>query len=325
MFGGQNVGVTDTPWAVPEEEPAVGDAAPAVVAHTAQSAPASAPSAAVGRLVPHLAVFERPVTVADVLDGAFQVIKFRPRTVVAVAALFVVPVGLLVAIADIGVLGGDVVSTLTDPETYEENSTAGDSDLGLTVFSTLVSSFLVTLIAAPLARLVEAWYVGRDPSPADLISGLGWSWGAIIVGFVVVHVIEGVATVFFLLPGLVAMTCLLVVAPAIAVERLGPFRAVRRSFDLVRRRFWSTLWVALLAGLVANTLSVLLPLLPLAIAALFGFGGEQYVAAAGTVASSLLTLPFVAGAAVITYFDLRVRTEGLDIDLAIGEQFDTAR
>lgn len=323
-MGGQNVMVTESGWALPEAAPPPGESGPGLDA--AALAPMPGSNGAAGRTaappVPVLPVFERPLTVADVLDGAFQVIKARPRHIVTIAALFVVPVGLLVAFADVGVLGGDVVSTLTDPETYEENSTAAEGDFGITVISTLVSSALITLMAAPIARLVEAWYLRRDPSVAEVVRGLGWGWLSIAVGYLLVHVVEAVGTVLLLLPGLVAMVLLLVTAPVIAVERIGPLAGMRRSFQLTRRRFWSTLWIALLAALVANTLGFLLPLVPLAVTGLFGFGGEQYVVAAGTIASSLLTLPFVAAAAVMTYFDLRVRTEGLDLQMALHDHFE---
>ena len=76
---------------------------------------------------------------------------------------------------------------------------------------------------------------------------------------------------------------------------------------------------------MANTLGSLLPLVPLTVTALVGFGGDQYVVAVGTVATSLLTLPFVAAAAVLTYFDLRVRTEGLDLTLAVSDHFPGPR
>jgi hypothetical protein len=39
------------------------------------------------------------------------------------------------------------------------------------------------------------------------------------------------------------------------------------------------------------------------------------------VVSQLLTLPFVAAVTVLIYIDLRVRTEGLDLELRAGEAF----
>lgn len=306
--------MTESGWALPEAAP-VDQVDRAIPSVDGMAAPV------VERPIPRLAVFDRPLTLADVLDGAFAVIKERPRAVITIAAAFVIPLGIVVAVADIGVLGGDTLATLTDPDTYEEGNAGADSDIGLTLLSTIVSSALVTAMAAPIARLVEAWYQGRDPAAWTVIRSLGWGWVSIAIGFVLVHVIEAVATAVLVLPGIVAMALLSVTAPAIAVERIGPMAGIRRSMRLVRPRFWATLWVVLLVGLVSGTLGFVLPLLPVAITSLVGFGGEQYVIAAGTVAASLVTLPFVAAAAVLLYFDLRVRTEGLDIQLALTESF----
>ena len=271
--------------------------------------------------VPALAVFSRPLTISDVLDGGFEVIKARPRTVLTIAALFVVPLSLIIAAYDPGIFGGDALTSLTDPDTYEEGAESSDGNLGLTILSTLVTSLLVTAMAAPIARLVEAWYMGRDLTATAACRSVGKGWFAVAVGFVAVHLIEAVGTVLLVLPGIIAMTFLMVTAPAIAVERVGPFRALRRSFQLVRPRFWSVLWTALLVGLIAGALNLLLPLLPLAAASLVGFGGLEYVAAAGTVAASLLTLPFTAAVAVMVYFDLRVRNEGLDLQMGLAANF----
>jgi len=272
-----------------------------------------------------LAVFSRPLTISDVLDGAFQIIKARPRTIIAIAAWFVLPVGLLIAVADVGVLGGDLITTLSDPATYEEGNTANsDGGFGFTILSILVSSGLVTLIAAPIARVVDSWHKGRDLSARQAFMALGSSWLTVVGSFVLVHLLEAVGTLLLVLPGLVAMVFMLVVTPVVAIEGVGPVAAMRRSYELVKHRFWTVLWIALLSALVANILSALLPLLPLALTALFGFGGEQYVIAVGTIAASLLTLPFVAASAVLVYFDLRVRAEGLDIQAALGEHFGDA-
>ncbi|MFV2039660.1 MAG: hypothetical protein ACC660_05415 [Acidimicrobiales bacterium] len=267
-------------------------------------------------------IFIRPLTIADVLDGAFHVIMARPRTIITIAAWFVLPVGLLVAYFDVGLLGGDFVTALTDPATFEEGSNSTGGNFGLSILSTLGPSALITHMAAQIARVVEGGYLGRDLTARQAMAGLGWSWVAVVVAFVVVHLLEALGTLLLVLPGLAAMALFMVTTPVLAIERLGPFRAIRRSFHLVRQRFWPTMWIALLAGLVSNTLSIVLPLLPVAVVAQFGLGGEQYVVAVGTIAASLLTLPFVAASAVLAYLDLRVRTEGMDLELAIVEQFE---
>jgi hypothetical protein len=316
--------VTDAPWAFPEELPAT-DPAAGTAPVTGAADPPVAPAHIGHARVPTLPVFERALTVADVLDGAFQVIKARPRVIIGISAMFVLPVGILVAIADFGALGGDIVATLTDPDTFEQGNSTGGADIGFTIVAGLVTSAMVTLMAPPIARVVEAWYLGRELTAWAAVRSLGWSWLSVLVAFVAVHVIEALGSVALVLPGLAAMALLLPVAPVIALERIGPFAAIKRSISLSKRRFWSILWIALLSGLVATTLSLMLPLLPLAIVSVVGFGGEQYVVGAATIAASLLVLPFVAGAAVMAYFDLRVRTEGLDIQSSIGQHFEAHR
>ena len=46
--------------------------------------------------------------------------------------------------------------------------------------------------------------------------------------------------------------------------------------------------------------------------------------AVGNIAAEIVVMPFVAAATVLLYFDLRVRTEGLDIEMAAGRVFDRA-
>ena len=58
------------------------------------------------------------------------------------------------------------------------------------------------------------------------------------------------------------------------------------------------------------------------IALLFaGFSFGWIIEAVAAAGSSLITVPFVAGAATLLYFDLRIRAEGLDLELAIADHF----
>lgn len=261
------------------------------------------------------------MTVADTLDGAFQVIKARPEVVVSLAALVVVPFGLLVALADLGALGNGASSLLTNPETFEQDAESGSVDWGFLLTVLLTASLLTTLVCAALGRVVESWYLGRELAAVAAMRSVGLRWVGVVAVWLVAHVLQAVASVALVLPGIAVMTLTFVAVPACTIEGIGPFRAVSRSFRLVRRRFWSVLWVGTLTGLVALTLLLTLPLLPTSVAFVFGFGGDEYVAAIGTIAALLLTLPFVAGTAVMVYFDLRVRTEGLDLELAVLDHF----
>ena len=108
-----------------------------------------------------------------------------------------------------------------------------------------------------------------------------------------------------------------VAVPVLLIEGTRGFRALGRSFNLVRRRWWPTAGILLLANLLATAVAagiglVALPLL---------FAGRDnelvYDLANGVfgAAASVLTIPFVAAVVAVVYFDLRVRKEGFDLQL----------
>ncbi len=272
--------------------------------------------------MPRLSVFERPLTLADALDGAFEIVKARPRTVAVAAALFLLPLQLLVFALDPRAYGG-IAAVFTDPEYFDSSaSTSSGSGVDPSLLLLMVGSLPLSAVAATIAKLVEGWLLAQERTVSQCLKAVGARrWGALVVAWVGVHLVETVSLVGVGLLPVVFMTFYMVTAPAIAIEGLGPFSGMRRSWRLVRRRFWRTMWVALASALVAGTVGATLPLLPVAVAAQFGFGGDTIVAGVATLATSLLTGAFVAGVAVLTYFDLRVRTEGLDLQLALADVF----
>jgi hypothetical protein len=117
------------------------------------------------------------------------------------------------------------------------------------------------------------------------------------------------------------MTWFAVVVPVIGVEGVGPWRAMGRSFSLTKRAFASTALTCVLVAVIDLFLRFALTTISL------GFGelpAGWAVAAVFNTASRLVTIPFVAGCATLLYLDLRVRLEGLDIELAAADRFPLA-
>ena len=113
-----------------------------------------------------------------------------------------------------------------------------------------------------------------------------------------------------------------VVAPVIGVEGGGGMNAIGRSVRLVRPRYFPVMGVAVLMALVSTLLGLALSALPQAIVA---WSGDWWpLLAVGGIVSEIVVMPFVAAATVLLYFDLRVRTEGLDIEMAAGRVLDRA-
>jgi len=260
------------------------------------------------------------MTMSDLLDGAFAIIKRAPATIVGLTALFVVPIQVLAAFLGRGVEGFDLDEALQQTNTTFE---IGAQPNGWSGFVLQLGSMLaLVVLAAAIARLVSAWYVGHDLSRGDLLRGtLPIAW-PLLASWFLVHVLEGISILGLGVLPLAVMTWFLVTAPVIGAERLGPIRAMRRSARLVQRRFWNVLGAALLGMLVEMLFNSAVSLLPEFVSFFVGTEGIAWVLPAVVgVVSQLVTMPFVASLTVLIYLDLRVRTEGLDLELRAGEAF----
>lgn len=263
------------------------------------------------------------MTVSDVLDGAFDILKGAPGTIIAFTAVFAVPVQILGAYLQRDLLGGesffDIINEAdTSLQAVEETSPA--SDLWAQMVLLFGPSLALVFVAAGLVRLIGAWHVGTDLSLGELLRGsLGLVW-PLLASWFLVHVAEGIGMLLCGFPGLVAMAWFLVTAPVIGAEGLGPVAAMRRSARLTTRRFWPVLGLSLLSGIVSSLFGYALGLVPTTLSLFVGTDGLGWlITAAAGVITSLITLPIVAGATVLIYLDLRVRTEGLDLELDARE------
>ncbi len=160
---------------------------------------------------------------------------------------------------------------------------------------------------------------------------------AVFVPGIMLTVVSGVAgaiviilSIFVWLAGLAWLFVrLTLAAPALVLERIGVFASMRRGWTLTRDSYWRCLGILVLAGLivtVANGVLVIPGALvsgvygvanpddPLAVA---GFHPVQLVinGVTGIIASTIV-YPFWAAVTSLLYIDLRMRREGLDIELA---------
>jgi hypothetical protein len=283
----------------------------------APTAPAEQDGARPGRSrnPPPLPVPLRPLTAFDVVDGGIGVIKSSPGTVLAVAAVFVVPVELLVAWFDHGASGRAGVAGSFRLIAAQIDDAGGARGLDAWVLLALVSLSLMFLAGA-IGHLVASWYGGGNPSMVDAISAALRRGPALIGAWCCIHVIEAVATLAGAAPGVLMMALFLVTAPAIVVEGLGPVAGMRRSWRLTSSRYGASFGVALLIALVDGVLTVALsPIGELLDAAGAGLAADLLC----TAAASVVTMSFVAAATTLVYIDRRVRAEGLDLELGITE------
>ncbi|MCX7621129.1 MAG: hypothetical protein N2037_09845, partial [Acidimicrobiales bacterium] len=115
------------------------------------------------------------MTISDILDGAFAVLKARPGKVLAISAATVLPVQLLGALLLRGTyLGGagsvsvtDIFATGTDTGAWSDAS--APALFILIVVQLAAQNLSLFFLGGAVARLVSAWYAGGDITAAEAL------------------------------------------------------------------------------------------------------------------------------------------------------------
>jgi hypothetical protein len=260
-----------------------------------------------------------PLTVPDILDGAYTIIKRRPRAVIGAVAVVIVPVQ---------VVSVWVQSTADQP--VDESPYNALLDLGsgasipITMLVAAIASLSLFFVGGIVSSFVTAWYAGRDIGGGDALRATFRRSWAFIGAWALLLPVKAVSYALCILPLAVTMTFFALTAPVIAVEGLGPFAAAKRSAQLIARRFWPALGLVLLATLIETVLQVALSAIPMIVAIFLPPPADWIVLAVGNAAAALVTTTALVGVSVLLYIDLRARTEALDLDLRAADAFGRA-
>lgn len=260
----------------------------------------------------------RPLSIGEVLDAGFRLLRHRFGALM----LCVFAAGLPLIILR------TIIIASTDPDYYDVNAVRFGDPPTEVVVGQLVAGlvlFLGALIAiAACFRVISAAYLGEPvKARASLAAGVR-RIPALFVAFLVLGVlflfllgisvrIVITAPLFFWLAVKWSLT-----APVIVAERAGPFRAMRRSWQLTRDNWWRSFAILLVATLISLILYFAL------VAALYA--GLNNVDSISEVALATLDTLFIVivlaviyplNAAILSvlYYDTRVRKEGFDLQL----------
>jgi hypothetical protein len=143
----------------------------------------------------------------------------------------------------------------------------------------------------------------------------------IVVLAISVVVLATLASLFFLVPGIILYMMWFVATPVCVVEQLGPFRSMGRSRELTKGHRWKLFGLTLAIVIPALIIGAIVVAVVLAIV---GTGGLLALATTmtslgliGKLANliwSAVWTAFYAIVIVVTYHDLRVAKEGVDTE-----------
>jgi hypothetical protein len=268
----------------------------------------------------------RPRGIGEVIDAAIALYKARFGALVKLTALVVVPVQLLNVLVTLSTAPSEVTFGATGPTPVYDSRTSFWVPFAGTVVMNVVTILSTAFATAAVMRLVAGTYVGQASAVGDS-ARLAWHRFPAVIG---ASFVTGILTIIgfaaCIVPGLYLQAMFSVTIPALLLESLGVRAAIRRSTELSRGRRWqcfAVLYVgSLLAGAIAFGLTLLIDV-PVDAA----LDGTTALAIAQGVAGALtaaLTTPFQAAAIIVLYFDLRVRGEGFDVQMAL-QRLDRAR
>ena len=115
-------------------------------------------------------------------------------------------------------------------------------------------------------------------------------------------------------PGIWAAVSASMTTAAVVVEQRGAIDSIRRSFRLVRSRWWATAGFLLLVGLLGGIAVQLIQLVALPLAVVGGGGPALTIASGLGVLAQGVLIAAIAAMYTYWYVDLRARTENLSTE-----------
>jgi Membrane domain of glycerophosphoryl diester phosphodiesterase len=241
-----------------------------------------------------------PRGIGQILSTAFQLYRRYWRTLVAIAAVVVVPLTLL----QYGI--GHWVRSHGQQMQDQVVSTSFWAVASASLLAALVGLLLYQVLTGAITRNIAAEVAGQD---LDLEQSYRFGF-ARLGPVLVVSVLVGLATllglIVFIIPGIYVGVRLAVSIQALVVEGRRGTDAMRRSWDLVGGHWWHAAFTLLVAALITGVVNAV-------ITAPFSAGAWFLQAVAAAVATTV-TLPYGALVGVLLYLDLRARKERLDLD-----------
>lgn len=242
----------------------------------------------------------RPRSATEIVDAAFQLLRGQYAAFVTCSAIAYAPVLLLrLMIGDPTRFVGSVPGSVS-PDFWWY------SGAGL-----LVSWLTMSLMSAVLQVCTSQVYLGDEMDVAVAVRQALPRTPQVLVAAVIRFVLMTIALMLLLFPVLYVVPLLFAVTPVIVLERRGIFTAIGRSAFLSKGRKWHILNTL---GLVA----IIYYLLVIGFSVVASIFGSFVVATVVGSVVTVLVYPVVAIAETLLYYDARIQSEGLDIELMTG-------
>jgi len=249
------------------------------------------------------------------LSGSFSQLGGSLLQVLATVLLS----GLIVVAVSRSVLG----RVASSKEVWERTKSKFLPLIGLNIITSIISG-LMMIIGIVVFFVLLASVASTAKTDREFLQDLGVS----LVGLLILMVISALVSSYLSIKFSVA-------SPAMVLENLGVFAAIGRSWSLTRGNFWRLFGINILTAIITSMVAGIFGGIAGALGAIFVVVGssspEDVLASLNTTyiltmvmstIAQLLILPFTSSVNALLYIDLRMRKEGLDVELrnAVAEQ-----
>lgn len=249
------------------------------------------------------------------LSGSFSQLGGSLLQVLATVLLS----GLIVVAVSRSVLG----RVASSKEVWERTKSKFLPLIGLNIITSIISG-LMMIIGIVVFFVLLASVASTAKTDREFLQDLGVS----LVGLLIPMVISALVSSYLSIKFSVA-------SPAMVLENLGVFAAIGRSWSLTRGNFWRLFGINILTAIITFMVAGIFGGIAEALGAIFIVVGssspEDMIASLNTTyilimvmstIAQLLILPFTSSVNALLYIDLRMRKEGLDVELrnAVAEQ-----
>lgn len=260
----------------------------------------------------------RPLRIGEILDVAIKIYSSNARMLIAAVAVFVVPLQILQTLIQSSAMDTNA-GPLTMPGPGETIELTGD--FWLSIAGALTGAIVLgiggLLATAACFKAVSDVYLGQTPTRKTSVQFALQRLGPLMWLTILIYLLATIAAVPFILPGIWLWVSWVVATPVLLLEDARGFRALGRSFKLVRGRWWPTFAAYAVALLIG---SVVQGFFGGIVAAMLFFQPDNellnlVVSGVVGIVGTLLVVPFTAAVVTAIYIDLRVRKEGFDLQL----------
>lgn len=276
------------------------------------------------------------------IDGGGVILQRCGRHALLGTAVFLVPVMLLdLIVANLAVdrFTSFDEAAVSVPQIIGGVDAAAGVETLLTTLALIAGSLAVALAGGVLALIAVRRSLGQPIRLSSCLRATVRASPSLLIGWVVGHawfpigaVVAAQTTTEEVVPFLVLMaplvgwlvSVMLFVSPVAVIERLGPWRTMRRAVRLARSRLGTCFGFVVMSALIGGGLRLLLSSLPRLVEAtgLFSFGrfGGLAEGVFGQLAI-LVTVPLIGLSTAMLYLQVRMDAEGIDLLLEVDRAF----